>query len=171
MKAIIVKGREIRIPSYKYDLLNKINRYIMDKLQTGGSYPSVEQIAEDLHIEADKVENIIRDFQDPMSLSMSIGEDISLEDTIAQEQEISMEEEIFREMGMKHVRDLVEELDEREKSILKQRYGLDGSDIYTLEEIGKKLNITRERVRQIEKRTLEKLKFRYTKDLKEGFFN
>ena len=171
MKAIIVKGREIRIPSYKYDLLNKINRYIMDKLQTGGSYPSVEQIAEDLHIEADKVENIIRDFQDPMSLSMSIGEDISLEDTIAQEQEISMEEEIFREMGMKHVRDLVEELDEREKSILKQRYGLDGSDIYTLEEIGKKLNITRERVRQIEKRTLEKLKFRYTKDLKEVFFN
>ena len=171
MKAIIVKGREIRIPSYKYDLLNKINRYIMDKLQTGGSYPSVEQIEEDLHIDAEKVENIIRDFQDPMSLSMSIGEDISLEDTIAQEQEISMEEEIFREMGMKHVRDLVEELDEREKSILKQRYGLDGSDIYTLEEIGKKLNITRERVRQIEKRTLEKLKFRYTKDLKEGFFN
>lgn len=164
MKAIIVKGREIRIPSYKYDLLNKINRYIMDKLQTGGSYPPVEQIAEDLHIDAEKVENIIRDFQDPMSLSMSIGEDISLEDTIAQEQEISMEEEIFREMGMKHVRDLVEELDEREKSILKQRYGLDGSDIYTLEEIGKKLNITRERVRQIEKRTLEKLKFRYTKD-------
>lgn len=171
MKAIIVKGREIRIPSYKYDLLNKINRYIMDKLQTGGNYPSVEQIAEDLHIDAEKVENIIRDFQDPMSLSMSIGEDISLEDTIAQEQEISMEEEIFREMGMKHIRDLVEELDEREKSILKQRYGLDGSDIYTLEEIGKSLNITRERVRQIEKRTLEKLKFRYTKDLKEGFFN
>lgn len=171
MKAIIVKGREIRIPSYKYDLLNKINRYIMDKLQTGGNYPPVEQIAKDLHIEAEKVENIIRDFQDPMSLSMSIGEDISLEDTIAQEQEISMEEEIFREMGMKRVRDLIEELDEREKSILKQRYGLDGSDIYTLEEIGQKLNITRERVRQIEKRTLEKLKFRYTKDLKEGFFN
>lgn len=171
MKAIIVKGREIRIPSYKYDLLNKINRYIMDKLQTGGNYPSVEQIAKDLHLEAEKVENIIRDFQDPMSLSMSIGEDISLEDTIAQEQEVSMEEEIFREMGMKHVRELVEELDEREKSILKQRYGLDGSDIYTLEEIGKKLNITRERVRQIEKRTLEKLKFRYTKDLKEGFFD
>ena len=117
------------------------------------------------------MENIIRDFQDPMSLSMSIGEDISLEDTIAQEQEISMEEEIFREMGMKRVRDLIEELDEREKSILKQRYGLDGSDIYTLEEIGQKLNITRERVRQIEKRTLEKLKFKYTKDLKESFFN
>lgn len=170
MKAIIVKGREIRIPSYKYDLLNKINRYIMDKLQMGGSYPTIEQIAEDLHIEADKIENIIRDFQDPMSLSMSIGDDIFLEDTIAQEQEISMEEEIFREMGMKRVRDLVEELDEREKSILKQRYGLDGSDIYTLEDIGKKLNITRERVRQIEKRTLEKLKFKYAKDLKDVFF-
>lgn len=171
MKAIIVKGREIRIPSYKYDLLNKINRYIMDKLQNGGNYPTVEKIAEDLQLEPEKVEDIIRDFQDPMSLSMAIGEDISLEDTIAQEQEISMEEEIFREMGMKHVRELVEQLDEREKSILKQRYGLDGSDIYTLEEIGKKLNITRERVRQIEKRTLEKLKFKYTKDLKDGFFN
>lgn len=170
MKAIIVKGREIRIPSYKYDILNKMNKYITDRLQTGGTYPTVEEIGAEIRLEPDKVKDLIRDFQDPMSLSMTIGDDICLEDVIAQEQENSMEEEIFREMGRKRVRELVEQLDEREKEILRQRYGLDGSEIYTLEEIGKRLKITRERVRQIEKRTLQKLRSKYTKELKDEFF-
>lgn len=170
MKAIIVKGREIRIPSYRYDILNKMNKFITDRLQTGGIYPTVEEIGKELNLEPDKVKDLIRDFQDPMSLSMTIGDDIYLEDIIAQEQENSMEDEIFREMGRKRVRELVDQLESREKEILKQRYGLDGSDIYTLEEIGKRLNITRERVRQIEKRTLQKLRSKYTKELRDDFF-
>ena len=78
--------------------------------------------------------------------------------------------EIFNEMGRKQVRDMVNQLEEREKEILKLRYGLDGSEIHTLEEIGNTLNITRERVRQIEKKTLQKLRSKYTKELKGDLF-
>lgn len=169
-KAVIVKGREIRIPSYKYDLLNKVNRYVMSRLKDEGNYPSVEEIAVELNIEADKIQDIIMDFQDPMSLSMQIGDDIYLEDTLAQQEDFSMEEEIFNEMGRKQVRDMVNQLEEREKEILKLRYGLDGYEIHTLEEIGNTLNITRERVRQIEKKTLQKLRSKYTKELKGDLF-
>jgi RNA polymerase primary sigma factor len=169
-KAVIVKGREIRIPSYKYDLLNKVNRYVMSRLKDEGNYPSVEEIAAELNIEADKVQDIIMDFQDPMSLSTQIGDDIYLEDTLAQQEDFSMEEEIFNEMGRKQVRDMVNQLEEREKEILKLRYGLDGYEIHTLEEIGNTLNITRERVRQIEKKTLQKLRSKYTKELKGDLF-
>lgn len=169
-KAVIVKGREIRIPSYKYDLLNKVNRYVMSRLKDEGNYPSVEEIAMELNIEADKVQDIIMDFQDPMSLSTQIGDDIYLEDTLAQQEDCSMEEEIFNEMGRKQVRDMVNQLEEREKEILKLRYGLDGYEIHTLEEIGNTLNITRERVRQIEKKTLQKLRSKYTKELKGDLF-
>lgn len=169
-KAVIVKGREIRIPSYKYDLLNKVNRYVMSRLKDEGNYPSVEEIAVELNIEADKIQDIIMDFQDPMSLSTQIGDDIYLEDTLAQQEDFSMEEEIFNEMGRKQVRDMVNQLEEREKEILKLRYGLDGYEIHTLEEIGNTLNITRERVRQIEKKTLQKLRSKYTKELKGDLF-
>jgi len=169
-KAVIVKGREIRIPSYKYDLLNKVNRYVMSRLKDEGNYPSVEEIAAELNMEADKIQDIIMDFQDPMSLSTQIGDDIYLEDTLAQQEDFSMEEEIFNEMGRKQVRDMVNQLEEREKEILKLRYGLDGYEIHTLEEIGNTLNITRERVRQIEKKTLQKLRSKYTKELKGDLF-
>ena len=169
-KAVIVKGREIRIPSYKYDLLNKVNRYVMSRLKDEGNYPSVEDIAMELNMEIEKVQDIIMDFQDPMSLSTQIGEDIYLEDTLAQQEECSMEETIFNEIGRKQVRDMVNQLEKREKEILKLRYGLDGYEIHTLEEIGNTLNITRERVRQIEKKTLQKLRSKYTKELKGDLF-
>lgn len=129
----------------------------MSRLKDEGNYPSVEEIAAELNIEADKVQDIIMDFQDPMSLSTQIGDDIYLEDTLAQQEDFSMEEEIFNEMGRKQVRDMVNQLEEREKEILKLRYGLDGYEIHTLEEIGNTLNITRERVRQIEKKLYKSL--------------
>lgn len=102
--------------------------------------------------------------------STSVRYDIYLEDTLAQQEDFSMEEEIFNEMGRKQVRDMVNQLEEREKEILKLRYGLDGYEIHTLEEIGNTLNITRERVRQIEKKTLQKLRSKYTKELKGDLF-
>ena len=130
----------------------------------------MEEIAAELNIDVDKIQDIIMDFQDPMSLSTQIGDDIYLEDTLAQQEDFSMEEEIFNEMGRKQVRDMVNQLEEREKEILKLRYGLDGYEIHTLEEIGNTLNITRERVRQIEKKTLQKLRSKYTKELKGDLF-
>lgn len=168
-KAIICKGRGIRIPSYKYDLLNKVNKYVTTRVKTEGVYPSVEEISEDLNLEKDKIEEILTAFQDPMSLSASIGDDICLEDTIAVSEDVTIEDEIIDEMGRDQIRELVKILDDREKQILKLRYGLDGEEIHTLEEIGATFNITRERVRQIEKKTLKKLKQQYNKD-RDKFF-
>ncbi len=163
-KAIICKGRGIRIPSYKYDLLNRVNKYVTQRVKEEGVYPTVEEIAQDLKLDKDKVDDIILTFQDPMSLSVSIGDDIYLEDTIADDIDHTLEDEIIEEIGRSHLRELVEVLDTREKQILTLRYGLDGEEIHTLEEIGQTFNITRERVRQIEKKTLKKLKNQYSKN-------
>lgn len=169
-KAVISKGREIRIPSYKHDLLNKINRYIMEHVMKQGSYPSIEEIAEGTVVSLAKVEKIMVEFQDIISLNASIGEDIFLEDTIAEQEDESLEEEVLNEIGRKQINEIVDTLAEREKEILKLRYGLDGYEIHTLEEIGKAFNITRERVRQIEKKTLNKLRTKYSRELKDNFF-
>lgn len=168
-KAIICKGRGIRIPSYKYDLLSKVNKYVLNRVRDEGIYPNVEEIAKDLNLDREKIEEIMVAFQDPMSLSASIGDDIQLEDIIANSSEISVEDEIIEEIGREQVREIVRILDEREKQILKLRFGLDGEEIHTLEEIGQTFNITRERVRQIEKKTLKKLKIQCEKD-KDKFF-
>ncbi|WP_291259242.1 sigma-70 family RNA polymerase sigma factor [Fusobacterium sp.] len=163
-KAIICKGRGIRIPSYKYDLLNRVNKYVTQRVKEEGVYPTVEEIAKDLKLDKDKVDDIILTFQDPMSLSASIGDDIYLEDTIADNIDHTLEDEIIEEIGRSQLRELVEVLDTREKQILILRYGLNGEEIHTLEEIGQTFNITRERVRQIEKKTLKKLKNQYSKN-------
>lgn len=168
-KAIICKGRGIRIPSYKYDLLSKVNRYVLNRVREEGIYPTVEEISEDLNVDKEKIEEIMVAFQDPMSLSASIGDDIQLEDIIANNSETSIEDDIIEEMGREQVRQIVKVLDEREKQILKLRFGLDGEEIHTLEEIGQTFNITRERVRQIEKKTLKKLKMQCEKN-KDKFF-
>lgn len=168
-KAIICKGRGIRIPSYKYDLLSKVNRYVLKKVREDGVYPAVEEIAEELKIDKDKIEEIMVAFQDPMSLSASIGDDIQLEDIIADSGNSSIEDNIIEEIGREQVREIVRVLDDREKQILKLRFGLDGEEIHTLEEIGETFNITRERVRQIEKKTLHKLKIQCEKN-KDKFF-
>lgn len=168
-KAIICKGRGIRIPSYKYDLLSKVNRYVLKKVREDGMYPAVEEIAEELKIDKDKIEEIMVAFQDPMSLSASIGDDIQLEDIIADSGNSSIEDNIIEEIGREQVREIVRVLDDREKQILKLRFGLDGEEIHTLEEIGETFNITRERVRQIEKKTLQKLKIQCEKN-KDKFF-
>ncbi|MGL4307417.1 sigma-70 family RNA polymerase sigma factor [Cetobacterium sp. SF1] len=165
-KAVISKGREIRIPSYKHDLLNRINRYIMDHVMKFGTYPSIPEIATGSEIELTKVQKLMVEFQDIISLNSSIGDDIFLEDTIAENVTVTLEDEVLNEISRRQINDIINKLEEREKEILKLRYGLDGCEIHTLEEIGKTFNITRERVRQIEKKTLKKLRTKYSKELK-----
>lgn len=169
-KAIISKGREIRIPSYKHDLLNKVNKFIMEFVMKNSVYPNIEDIAFGLDISTKKVQKVMLEFQDLLSLNASIGDDIFLEDTISQPDEESLEDEVLGEIGRNEINDMLEVLKPREKEILKLRYGLDGYEIHTLEEIGKSFNITRERVRQIEKKTLLKLKNKFSEELKPYLF-
>jgi RNA polymerase primary sigma factor len=169
-KAIISKGREIRIPSYKHDLLNKVNKFIMGHVMKNSVYPSIEDIAAGLEMTPKKVQKVMLEFQDLLSLNASIGDDIFLEDTISQPDEDSLEDEVLGEIGRTEINDMLEVLKPREKEILKLRYGLDGYEIHTLEEIGKNFKITRERVRQIEKKTLQKLRSRFSEELKPYLF-
>jgi len=169
-KSIISKGREIRIPSYKYDMLNKINKYIMNHVMETSKYPDFNQISKGLDIPEGKIQKVMLEFQDLMSLNASIGEDIFLEDTISQPEEQSLENQVLREIGKEEITKMLDALKPREKEIVKLRYGIDGYDIHTLEEIGKTFNITRERVRQIEKKTLLKLKTRFSEELKPYLF-
>ncbi len=169
-KSIISKGREIRIPSYKYDMLNKVNKYIMNHVMETSKYPDFNQISKGLGMPEDKIQKVMLEFQDLMSLNASIGEDIFLEDTISQPEEQSLENQVLRGIGREEITKMLDALKPREKEIVKLRYGIDGYDIHTLEEIGKTFNITRERVRQIEKKTLLKLKTRFSEELRPYLF-
>ena len=169
-KALINKGREIRVPSYKYDLYNKINKFILDEMVRTGEYPTNEEVAEKLNLKLKTVEDAGLDFQEIMSLSEEVGENIFLEDTLAIQDKTDIEKDFINKMGREKVKNMVNDLTTREREILKRRYGLDGYDIHTLEEIGETFSITRERVRQLEKKTLEKLRKKYRKDLYNNLF-
>lgn len=166
-KAIISKGREIRIPSYKHDILNKVNKFIMGYITEYSSYPSIDSIAQGTGLEEKKIQKVMLEFQDMLSLNASIGDDIYLEDTISQADEESLENKVLGEMAKEEINAILGLLKPREKDILTLRYGLFGQEIHTLEEVGKKFNITRERVRQIEKKTLDKLRIKYSDQLRE----
>jgi len=166
-KAIISKGREIRIPSYKHDILNKVNKFIMSYITEHSSYPSIDSIAEGTGLEEKKIQKVMLEFQDMLSLNASIGDDIYLEDTISQADEESLENQVLGEIAREEINAILGLLKPREKDILTLRYGLFGQEIHTLEEVGKKFNITRERVRQIEKKTLDKLRIKYSDQLRE----
>jgi RNA polymerase primary sigma factor len=129
-------------------------------------YPDFKTIAEGLDMTEAKVQRVMLEFQDLMSLNASIGDDIFLEDTISQPEEQSLENQVLSSIGREEITKMLDALKPREKEIVKLRYGIDGYDIHTLEEIGKTFNITRERVRQIEKKTLLKLKTRFSEELR-----
>lgn len=156
-KAIINTGRDIRIPSYKYEQLTKVNKVITEYTNCHGEAPSIEYIAKEIELKENKVILLLNEFQDVISLNETIGDNIYLEDVIGED--ASVEEEMIKEDQLIEMRELLEKiLSDREKKILELRYGLYDNKIHTLKEIGEILNITRERVRQIEKKAIIKLK-------------
>lgn len=156
-KSIINIGRDIRIPSYKHEQLSKVNKLINEYVYKHGENPSIDYIATKLKIKPSKVTLLISEFQDVVSFNETIGDNIFLEDVIGKEDDV--EENIIKEEQISEMRHLLNEiLTDREREILELRYGLYNSKIHTLKEIGEILNITRERVRQIEKKSITKLK-------------
>lgn len=156
-KAIINTGRDIRIPSYKYEQFSKVNKVILDYTSKYGEAPTTEYIAEQVDLKESKVILLLNEFQDVMSLNESIGDNIYLEDIIGEATDV--EAKIIKEDQLSEMRELLDNvLIDREKEILELRYGLYNNKIHTLKEIGELLNITRERVRQIEKKAITKLK-------------
>lgn len=165
-KSIINTGRDIRIPSYKYEQLAKVNKVIKEYTAKYGEGLSTEYIAKKVDLKESKVILLLNEFQDIVSLNETIGDNIYLEDIVGKEDNV--EEKIIKEDQLYEMRELLDKvLTEREKEILELRYGLYDNKIHTLKEIGLKLNITRERVRQIEKKAITKLKehFKNYKDM------
>ena len=156
-KAIINIGRDIRIPSYKYEQLSKVNKVMKDYIATHGEMPSTSYIAQKIDLKENKVVLLMNEFQDMISLNEVVGDNIFLEDVIGKNDDV--EEKIIKEDQLLEMRELLNNvLTEREKKILEYRYGLYNNKIYTLKEIGEMMGITRERVRQIEKKAITKLK-------------
>jgi len=166
-KAIINTGRDIRIPSYKYEQLSKVNRIIMEYAAKYGESPPTDYIAKKVDLKESKVILLLNEFQDVISLNETIGDNIYLEDIVGNTDDV--EEKIIKEDQLTEMRELLENiLTDREREILEMRYGLYNNKIHTLKEIGAALNITRERVRQIEKKAITKLKNHF-KEYKEIF--
>ena len=122
--------------------------------------PSEEEIAKKMNVSIDKVREVIKISQDPVSLETPIGEedDSHLGDFIKDESSLSPEEYTENEILKEEIDDVLQSLQPREQEVLRLRFGLKDGTCHTLEEVGKKFNVTRERIRQIEAKALRKLR-------------
>ncbi len=160
-RAIADQARTIRIPIHMIETINRINKIIRKHLQEEGKEPDIETIAEEVGLSADKVKNVIKITKEPISLEAPIGneDDGKFGDFVEDKNSIAPLEFILKADLKDQIDEVLDQLNDREKAVIRMRFGLmhDESD-RTLEEIGKELNVTRERVRQIESSAIKKLK-------------
>ncbi|MBN1838609.1 MAG: RNA polymerase sigma factor RpoD [Campylobacterales bacterium] len=160
-RAIADQARTIRIPIHMIETINRINKIIRKHLQEEGKEPDIETIAEEVGLSADKVKNVIKITKEPISLEAPIGneDDGKFGDFVEDKTSIAPMDHILKADLKEQIDDVLDQLNDREKAVIRMRFGLmhDESD-RTLEEIGKELNVTRERVRQIESSAIKKLK-------------
>jgi len=158
-RALADKARTIRIPVHVVEKLNKIRRADRSLVTALGREPTPEEIAELTGIEPAEVESIKRSAQAPISLEKPVGEEEDSEfgQFIADEHAESPYDRAVEILTQEALRGALENLSYRERRVLELRYGLGGQDPYTLEEVGRTFNVTRERIRQIEHRSLAKL--------------
>ncbi len=160
-RAIADQARTIRIPIHMIETINRINKITRKYLQETGVEPDTETIAKEVGLSEDKVKNVIKITKEPVSLEAPVGdeEDGRFGDFIPDNSSVSPTESVMNDDLTEQIDEVLGQLNEREQAVIKMRFGLleDKSD-RTLEEIGKELNVTRERVRQIESSAIKKLK-------------
>lgn len=169
-RAIAGQARTIRIPVHMVETINKTGRVSRQLLQTLGREPTTAEIAEKMNLPEEKVVEIQKIAQDPVSLEKPIGEeeDSHLGDFIEDNNSASPSERAEAKMLREHLLQVLDSLTPRENEVLRKRYGLDDARPKTLEEVGKEFNVTRERIRQIEAKALRKLRHpNRTKKLKD----
>ena len=160
-RAIADQARTIRIPIHMIETINRINKIIRNGIQENGKEPSVEKIAKEVGLTVDKVKQVIKITKEPVSLDAPIGteDDGKFGDFVADVNASTPIDDIMKDDLKAQIDQILGQLNEREQAVIRMRFGLleDESD-RTLEEIGNELNVTRERVRQIESSAIKKLK-------------
>ena len=159
-RAIADQARTIRIPVHMVETINKLIRVQRQLLQDLGREPSPEEIAEEMDLTPEKVREILKIAQEPVSLETPIGEedDSHLGDFIEDQEATSPAEHAAYELLKEQLEDVLDTLTDREENVLRLRFGLDDGRTRTLEEVGKVFGVTRERIRQIEAKALRKLR-------------
>ncbi|MEO1953736.1 MAG: RNA polymerase sigma factor RpoD [Campylobacterales bacterium] len=160
-RAIADQARTIRIPIHMIETINRINKIMRKHLQEHGKEPDVDTISEEVGLSVEKVKNVIKITKEPISLEAPIGseDDGRFGDFIEDKTSLSPSDAILKDDLRVQIESVLEQLNEREKAVIKLRFGImDDESDRTLEEIGKELSVTRERVRQIESSAIKKLK-------------
>ena len=160
-RALADQARTIRIPVHMVETINKFQQAVRRLTQDLGREPLAEEIASEMGIEIEKVRHIQKISQDTISLETPVGEDDE-DDTLANfvpdEESVSPDMATARRLLKDHLDEIISELAEREKKILEMRFGLEDGVTHTLEEVGKVFGVTRERIRQIEAKALDKIR-------------
>ena len=159
-RAIADQARTIRVPVHMVETINKLIRTSRHLLQQLGREPTPEEIAKEMEIPVEKVAEIQKIAQDPVSLETPIGEedDSHLGDFIQDEDSPAPQDAAAYTLLKEQLEEVMQTLTEREAKVLKLRFGLEDGKARTLEEVGKEFNVTRERIRQIEAKALRKLR-------------
>jgi RNA polymerase primary sigma factor len=158
-RAIADKGRTIRIPVHMVEKLNKVVHVERQLVQQLGREPTPQEIADELECSVREVRDVLRMAQQPISLEKPIGEEDESElgDFVEDQTAESPFEQAAERLRRENLRRALAALPQREREVIEMRFGLTGERPYTLEEVGKAFNVTRERIRQIENHTLKKL--------------
>ncbi|MEP1125551.1 MAG: RNA polymerase sigma factor RpoD [Ilumatobacter sp.] len=159
-RSIADQARTIRIPVHMVEHMNRVTRAKRTMHQELEREPTIDELAQRVQLEPDKVRELLRYSQDPLSLDSPVGEEdeSNLGDFIQDESADSPADAATKAMLSNAVGEVLGELSEREQDIVRLRFGLDGGQARTLEEVGKEFGVTRERIRQIEAKTLAKLR-------------
>ncbi len=159
-RAIADQARTIRIPVHMVETINKVKKVSSQLLHTNGHEPTADEISEELDMPVDKVREIMRVAQEPVSLETPIGEeeDSHLGDFIPDDDAPAPQDAASHTLLKEQLAEVLDTLTPREEKVLRLRFGLEDGRSRTLEEVGKEFNVTRERIRQIEAKALRKLR-------------
>jgi RNA polymerase primary sigma factor len=159
-RAIADQGRTIRIPVHMVETINRLIKTSGHLLQELGREPTLDEIAREMEIPVERVSEIIRIAPEPLSLETPIGEeeDSHLSDFVPDDEAISPAEAASNLILREQIEDVLAKLTQRERDVLKMRFGLEDGYPRTLEEVGRHFKVTRERIRQIEAKALKKLR-------------
>ena len=159
-RSIADQARTIRVPVHMVETINRLSRIQRQLTLELNREPTEDELAKKMHISPDKVREVIKIAQEPVSLETPIGEedDSHLGDFVKDERTMSPEEYTIHEMLKNEISDVLLTLTEREEQVLRLRFGLDDGSCKTLEEVGQMFGVTRERIRQIEAKALRKLR-------------